>query len=78
MAPLIRPCLGGMPHATLEGPTTKIYNYVLGGFGEKKKKKKVTDAGSGANLWGGKKTILFTSMYFLGQSFKLFVPHFLF
>ena len=23
----------------LEGPTTKIYNYVLGGFGEKKKKK---------------------------------------
>ena len=23
-----------MPH--LEGPTTKIYNYVLGGFGEKK------------------------------------------
>ena len=24
----------------LEGSTTKIYNYVLGGFGEKKKKKK--------------------------------------
>ena len=24
----------------LEGPTTKIYNYVLGGFGDKKKKKK--------------------------------------
>ena len=24
----------------LEGPTTKIYNYVLGGFGEKKQKKK--------------------------------------
>ena len=23
----------------LEGPTTRIYNYVLGGFGEKKKKK---------------------------------------
>ena len=23
----------------LEGPTTKIYNYVLGGFGEKKGKK---------------------------------------
>ena len=23
-----------------EGPTTRIYNYVLGGFGEKKKKKK--------------------------------------
>ena len=22
-----------------EGPTTKIYNYVLGGFGEKKRKK---------------------------------------
>ena len=24
----------------LEGPTTRIYNYVLGGFGEKKQKKK--------------------------------------
>ena len=24
----------------LEGPTTKIYNYVLGGFGEKVKNKK--------------------------------------
>ena len=24
----------------LEGPTTKIYNYVLGGFGEKKQKEK--------------------------------------
>ena len=24
----------------LEGPTTKIYNYVLGGFGERKQKKK--------------------------------------
>ena len=23
-----------------EGPTTKIYNYVLGGFGEKKEKKR--------------------------------------
>ena len=37
-----------------EGPTTKIYNYVLGGFGEKKKKKRrkrlATDVSSGANL----------------------------
>ena len=37
-----------------EGPTTRIYNYVLGDVGEKKKKKKerelVTDASSGANL----------------------------
>ena len=24
----------------LEGPTAKVYNYVLGGFGEKKPKKK--------------------------------------
>ncbi len=24
----------------LEGPTTKIYNYVLGGFGEKKQENK--------------------------------------
>ena len=27
----------------LEGPTTRIYNYVLGAFGEKKKKKKKED-----------------------------------
>ena len=25
----------------LEGPTTKIYNYVLGGFGEKEEKLKI-------------------------------------
>ena len=25
----------------LEGPATKIYNYVLGGFGEKKEKNKI-------------------------------------
>ena len=39
MAPFIGPSWGGIPHATtrpqLEGPTTKIYNYVLEGFGEK-------------------------------------------
>ena len=38
----------------LEGPTTKMYNYVLGGFGEKKKKNKkkrlATVVSSGANL----------------------------
>ena len=38
----------------LEGPTTKICNYVLGGFGEKKagKKKKglATVVSSGVNL----------------------------
>ena len=28
--------------AEIEGPTTRISNYVLGGFGEKKKKKKKT------------------------------------
>ena len=29
------------PHmAQLEGPTTRIYNYVLGGFGEKEQEKK--------------------------------------
>ena len=36
-----------------EGPTTGIYNYVLGGFGEKKKRKKrrlAIDVRSGANL----------------------------
>ena len=37
----------------LEGPATKIYNYVPGGFGEKKQKKKkrlATVVSSGANL----------------------------
>ena len=41
-----------------EGPTTRIYNCVLGGFGEKKKKRKrrlATDVGSGANLSKKKK-----------------------
>ena len=37
-----------------EGPITRIYNYVLGGFGEKKKEEKkwrfVTDVNSGAIL----------------------------
>ena len=37
----------------LEGPTTKVSNYVLGGFGEKKQEKKrrlATVVKSGANL----------------------------
>ena len=39
MAPLIKPEV--VSHiAEPEGPTTRIYNYVLGGSGEKKKKKK--------------------------------------
>ena len=37
-----------------EGPATRIYNYLLGSFGEKKKKKKkrrlAADVSSGANL----------------------------
>ena len=35
-----------------EEPTTIVYNYVLGGFGEKKKKenKLATDVSSGDNL----------------------------
>ena len=38
-----------------EGPTTRTYNYVPGGFGEKRKRKKkkrrlATDVSSGANL----------------------------
>ena len=47
----------------LEGPTTKIYNYVPGGFEEKKKKKKkerrlATGVSSGANLLKKKNTRL--------------------
>ena len=33
LAPLVKPYGGGIPYAT-----TTIYNYVLGGFGEKKEK----------------------------------------
>ena len=29
-----------------EGPTTRIYNYVLGGFGEKKRKKEKKKIGN--------------------------------
>ena len=37
--------------AQLEGPTTRIYNYVSGGSREKKKKERLaTDVSSGANL----------------------------
>ena len=50
-------CSSGHAEATShiaqpEGLTTRIYNYVLGGFGEKKGKKRTlaTDVGSGANL----------------------------
>ena len=42
----------------VEGPTTKIYNYVLGGFGEKKQGKKrrlETVVSSSANLKKKKK-----------------------
>ena len=43
MAPLIRPYRGDVPYSTTQGPTTTIYNYVPGDFGEKKKKKKKED-----------------------------------
>ena len=34
-----------------EEPTARIYNYVLGGFGEKEEKRRLaTDVSSGANL----------------------------
>ena len=45
------PMKSDMPQ--LEGPATKIYNYVLGGFGEikqKEKKRLATVVSSGANL----------------------------
>ena len=51
-----------------EGPTTGIYNYVLGGFGERKRKKKekkrklAIDVSLGANL---KKTIKLSQMRIL-------------
>ena len=56
IVPLIRPCCGGVPHSRARRTTTTIHNYVLGGFGEKKEKRKkekrqlATDVSSGANL----------------------------
>ena len=42
---------GEVPHTEEpEGPTPRIYKYVLGGFGEKKEKRLTTDLSSGANL----------------------------
>ena len=53
----------------LEGPTTKIYNYVLGGLGEKrygkKKKRLATVVSSGANLQGKKKAPHFILRIFI-------------
>ena len=45
-----------------EGSTTRTCNYVLGGFGKKKKKQKrlATDVSSGANLL---KKIMFMSLH---------------
>ena len=51
MAPLVRPCSGGVPHSTTRGPTTRIYNCVLGGFEEKKKKKKKKCTSYGWIVW---------------------------
>ena len=50
----------------LEGPTTKIYNYVLGGLGEKKQEKKrlATVISSCANLSKKKKPTLDISVLF--------------
>ena len=40
MAPLLGHVEAASHMRQLEGPTIKIYNYLLGGFGEKKQKKK--------------------------------------
>ena len=52
MAPLLRPCEAASHIAQPEAHTTRMYNYVLGGFGDKKKKKRrfATDVSSDANL----------------------------
>ena len=48
LAPLISHTEVASHIAQPEGPTTRIYNYVLGGFGEKEKKRILaTDASSG-------------------------------
>ena len=49
MAQFIRTCWGGIQIAKPKGPTTRLYTYVLLGFGEKKEKKKrlATDVSSG-------------------------------
>ena len=41
LALLIKLCCSGIPHSrTRTRPITRIHNYVLGGFGEKKEEKK--------------------------------------
>ena len=49
LAPLIKPRWGSIPQAELQGSTTRIHNYVLGGFVEKKNKKNrfASDVNSG-------------------------------
>ena len=52
LAPLVRPRWAVDHIAEPEGPTTRICNCVLGGYGEKKGKKRrlSMDVSSGANL----------------------------
>ena len=47
MAPLISYAEVASPVPQLEGPTTRIYNYVLGGFGEKKQTEKKKELSKG-------------------------------
>ena len=41
MARLPKPSWGSVPLVQLEAFTTRVYNYVLGGFREKRKKKRL-------------------------------------
>ena len=47
LAPLVRHAEAASHIAEPEGPTTGIYNYVLGGFGEKKRGRLATNVSSG-------------------------------
>ena len=72
--------------AELEGPATKIYNYVLGGFGEKKKKRLAIDVSSGP-IFKNKKLFLtlrqekaipdMSVIWFLPISTVSFIEHYL-
>ena len=56
----------------LEGPTTKIYNYVLQGFGEKKQKKKKKEEEDWQQLLA--EVPIFKKIYSLFLFFLLYSP----
>ena len=67
-----RPAEAASHIAEPEGPTTRIYNYVLGGlWGEEEKARLATDVSSGANLEKKFLEILSSGKYIFSRIFKI-------